>query len=117
MPRKLTSATTLEHLRREAKRWLKAVRANDPEALARLQLAYPAASATAALREVQHALAREYGHNSWTELKHALAQRTAPPRDVASPVERFLECACPDHHVRGLTAHRMATHAAMRVLE
>jgi ankyrin repeat protein len=93
------------------------VRANDPEALARLQLVYPAVSATAALREVQHALAREYGFNSWIELKNALGQGATPLRDVASPLERFLECACPDHHVRGLTAHRMATHAAMRVLE
>ena len=32
-------------------------------------------------------------------------------------VLRFLEYACPDHHVRGLPAHRMARHAAMRVLE
>ena len=33
------------------------------------------------------------------------------------PVSRFLECACPDHHVRGLPAHRMARHAAMRILQ
>src|SRR5205814_6283784 len=32
-------------------------------------------------------------------------------------VTRFLEYACPDHHVRGLPAHRMARHAAMRLLE
>ena len=31
------------------------------------------------------------------------------------PVARFLECACPDHHVRGLPAHRMARHAAALV--
>jgi len=34
-----------------------------------------------------------------------------------SIVERFLEFACPDHHVRGLPAHKMAQHAAMRLLE
>jgi ankyrin repeat protein len=32
-------------------------------------------------------------------------------------VARFLEYACPDHHVRGLPAHRIARHAAMRILE
>ena len=42
----------------------------------------------------------------------------AQARDTQTePVARFLECACPDHHVRGLPAHRMARHAAMRILQ
>src|SRR5688572_17737698 len=32
-------------------------------------------------------------------------------------VARFLEYACPDHHVRGRPAHRIARHAAMRILQ
>jgi ankyrin repeat protein len=67
------------------------------------------------LRDVQHSLAREYGLNSWAELKEALEGRAAS--SDASAVDRFLECACPDHHVRGLPAHQMARHAAMRILD
>lgn len=32
-------------------------------------------------------------------------------------VARFLECACPDHHIRGGPAHMMAQHAALRILK
>lgn len=77
MPRKISSATSLEHLRKEAKRWLKALRAGDADARSRLQHACPSAPANAALRDVQHALAREYGHESWTALKMALADLAA----------------------------------------
>lgn len=112
MQRKLTPATTLDNLRKEAKRWFKALRENDAEALERLQRAYPKVSSHPVLRDVQHALALEYGLTNWKELKLALqkaaaevAQAQGPQTD---PVARFLECACPDHHVRGLPAHRMA---------
>ena len=121
MPRKLTSATTLDNLRKEAKRWLKALRENNPEARERLQRAYPNAPQQPVLRDVQHALACEYGEANWKDLKQALQTRpagAAQPQDVQGQlVRRFLECACPDHHVRGLPAHRMARHTAMRLLE
>jgi hypothetical protein len=104
----------LDNLRKEAKRWLKALRENDPAARERLVRAYPAAPDTPVLRDVQHALAREHGFAGWAALKQALEERAAPPPPV---VARFLEYACPDHHVRGLPAHRMARHAAMRILE
>src|SRR5260370_42415979 len=111
MQRKLTSATTLDNLRKESKRWLKALRENDAPARERLQRAYPKVSGHPALRDVQHALALEYGLKDWEELK-------AQARDTQTdPIARFLECACPDHHVRGLPAHRMARHAAMRILQ
>ena len=113
MPRQITSATTLDILRKEAKRWLKALRENDAEARERIQRAYPNAPDQPVLRDVQHALACEYGHANWTELKQALES----PAGQAPLVRRFLEYACPDHHVRGLPAHRMARHAAMRILE
>src|SRR6185436_4231997 len=120
MQRKLTSATTLDKLKKEAKRWLKALRANDPQARERFHTASPNAAGTPVLRDVHHALAREYGLDNWTALKQALLQKAAvrhPPDTRMQPVERFLEYACPDHHVRGLPAHRVARHAAMRVLE
>jgi hypothetical protein len=85
MPRRISSSTSLDNLRKEAKRWLKALRAGEPEARARLERAYPAAPVAPALRDVQHALAQEYGHESWIALKLALKQLTA---DEGAPVLR-----------------------------
>jgi hypothetical protein len=76
MPRKITPATSIVNLRKEAKRWLSALRAQDPDARARLERVSPApasAPAEPVLRDVQHALAREYGLESWIALKAALA--------------------------------------------
>ena len=82
MPRTITSATSLDHLRKEAKRWLKALRAGQPDARARFERVWPAAPVDPVLRDVQHALALEYGHESWIALKNALAAvrvESAPP--------------------------------------
>lgn len=121
MQRKLTVGTTLENLRKEAKRWLKALGAKDAEALERLHRAYPKVFGRPVLRDVQHALALEYGLQNWKELKLALQRAAAEGTQAQGTqtefVARFLECACPDHHVRGLPAHRMARHAAMRILQ
>jgi ankyrin repeat protein len=125
MPRRITPATSLDNLRKEARRWLKSLRAGDDRARARLSQSAPHASAQPGLREVQHALAREYGCESWSALKLALEQRprespapedSAPDRQ-AQLVARFLEYACPDHHVRSRPAHGIARHAAMRLLD
>jgi ankyrin repeat protein len=121
MPRKLTSATTLDNLRKEAKRWFKALCEGDAEARQRFERAYPKATGNPVLRDVQHALAREYGLENWKDLKLAAEQASDKgARTLDAHVEladRFLEYACPDHHVRGTGAHRMARHAAMRLLE
>ena len=90
MPRTITSATSLDNLRKEAKRWLKALRADEPDAHARLERAWPAAPANPVLRDVQHALAQEYGHDSWIALKNALATvrvESAPPARARSAEE------------------------------
>ncbi len=69
--------TTLDNLRKTAKRWLKALRDGDLSALERLRRAYPAAPASPTLRDVQHALARERGFADWKALKaNAEAQAT-----------------------------------------
>jgi len=74
MPRQITPATSLDTLRKEAKRWLKAIRANDADALERLAHALPNPPATPTLRDVQHALAREHGLDGWTALKAAVSK-------------------------------------------
>ncbi|MPY90695.1 MAG: hypothetical protein GEU99_22585, partial [Luteitalea sp.] len=56
-------------LRKEAKRWLKRIRAGNAEATARLRRAYPDAPESPGLRDVQHALARERGFESWRSLQ------------------------------------------------
>jgi ankyrin repeat protein len=72
MSRALTPKTTPENLRKDAKRWLKALRAGDPAARARLRAAWPEAPQEPVLRDVQHALAREHGLEGWIALKTAL---------------------------------------------
>lgn len=74
MQKKITSNTTPDNLRREAKRWLKALREGDAAALQRLEAAYPKQSGNPVLREVQHALAREYGHENWKDLIGAVQE-------------------------------------------
>ncbi|HVS64296.1 MAG TPA: hypothetical protein VMT85_12435 [Thermoanaerobaculia bacterium] len=81
MSREITPATSLGNLRKEAKRWLKALRDGDPDARARLARAHPDAPVT--LRGVQHALAREHGQESWTALKRAVT--SCRPDSAAAP--------------------------------
>jgi ankyrin repeat protein len=72
MSRSLSSKSTPDVLKQDAKRWLKQLRAADPDARARLTAAWPAAPADPSLRDVQHALAREYGFVDWKGLLAAL---------------------------------------------
>jgi ankyrin repeat protein len=117
MPRQLTPQSTLENLKREAKRWLRALRANVAEARTRLERALPNAPSQPTLRDVQRALAREHGLSGWAALKNRLATPQSAEKTREQIVHWFLENACPDHHVRSRPAHRMARHTAMRILE
>jgi hypothetical protein len=93
MSRSLTSKSTLETLRKDAKRWLKALRAGDTAARGRLAAAWENAPAEPTLRDVQHALAREYGHDSWIALKAALDDLALQRRSRAERVELVLSHA------------------------
>ena len=112
--------SSVDNLKKEAKRWLKALRDNDRDARARLTRAYPAAPADPVLRDVQHALAREHGHESWEALKAAIAAdaaaRDARRHSLPDVVARFLTFACWDHHTHGKGDHRMHDRAAQRFL-
>src|SRR4051812_26200614 len=78
---------SLESLKKEAKRWLAELRANDADARARLSRALPDALPDApTLRDVQLALAREQGAAGWTALKAALAAEADAP---ASTLARY----------------------------
>jgi ankyrin repeat protein len=93
MIRKLTAQSSLDSLKKAAKRWLKALRAGDPDAFARLQQALPQAGTNPSLREIQQALAREHGAESWAALKLQLADEALARRTHAERVAEFLENA------------------------
>ena len=76
MTRQLSPRSSPEALRREAKRWYKDLCAGDLAARDRLTAAWPAAPGNGrTLRDVQHALAREYAHTDWNALMSAAQER------------------------------------------
>jgi hypothetical protein len=62
---------------------LRRLRADDPDARVRFERAGGEMPATVVLRDVQHALAREYGQESWRALVAAIA---APPIELPPPL-------------------------------
>jgi hypothetical protein len=77
-----TPRRNLESLKKEAKRWLAALRDNDPDARARLTRAIPNPPDDPALRDVQLALAREHGFAGWSDLKDAIESQGSKPAMV-----------------------------------
>lgn len=98
--RELTSRSSLEAVRRQAKRWLKEIEAGDTEAIARFRSLIQTQAGPPKLREVQHALAREYGLASWAALKQELAARELAARGQAAIVALFLEKSALRYGVR-----------------
>jgi hypothetical protein len=74
--------SSLESLKKEAKRWLNALRANSEEARARFTLALGSVPDSPTLRDVQHALAREHGFGGWATLKEASISRAPNSPDT-----------------------------------
>ncbi|MEZ5316854.1 MAG: hypothetical protein R2752_05585 [Vicinamibacterales bacterium] len=92
MPRRISSASSLDTFRKEARRWLKALRQHEAQADERLRRAWPDAPPEPTLRDVQHALAREYGHESWIALKAAIgagSPAVPPPLLTAEGYDRL----------------------------
>ncbi len=116
MPGQLTPAETLERLRKEAKRRLKAFRSGDERAVRWYRHVVPNAPPNPSLRDMQLAVARSLDFPGWAELKRALETPAPEPQSEAGIVSRFLDNACPDHHVRGRQDHRRAEWTAMRLL-
>lgn len=123
--RDLTSRSSLETIRRQAKRWLKEIEAGETDALARFRKLMPGHAGAPKLREVQHALARDYGLSNWAALKQELVTREAAARGHAALVALFLEKSALRYGVRpgtqswgGYEADRPARGAlAQRMLE
>lgn len=102
---------SLESLRKEAKRWLDALRAAGPDSphRARLERAVPNASANPTLRDVQLALARENGFAGWAALKEAVEQAAERDRHARARALTHYECAADAL----LDAYRTGTPGAM----
>lgn len=71
--RRITPQTTPDNLKKEAKRWLKDLHSNNPEARSRFERATGKAPDNPVLRDIQHAIALEFGLPGWTALKQTLA--------------------------------------------
>jgi len=84
MDQGLARGRSLESLRKEAKRWLKAIHENDAAARARLDRAFENAPAEPTLRDVQHALALEMGFAGWSALKSAVTASVPPASPSAA---------------------------------
>jgi ankyrin repeat protein len=88
-PRSSTPADPrLEQYRKQAKELLKAYRARDPQARARLDGLPPRTPGAPALHDAQRIIAREQGFPSWAKLKRHVESL---PREAASPEELFDE--------------------------
>ncbi len=90
MRRLLTPKTDLDTIRKDAKRWLKALRSGDGAAQERLRAASADAPAEPGLRDVQHALALEYGCESWIALKAALDDLALDRQSHAERTDQIL---------------------------
>lgn len=93
MSRTLTPDSSIETLKKEAKRWLQALRAGDVLARQRLRAIMPAAPADPGLRDVQLALAHEFGFSGWTALRQALDDLALARRSDAERVDMVLRSA------------------------
>ena len=98
---------SVDDFRKDAKRWLERLREHNPDALNRLKRAYPGAGDPPTLRDVQHALAREQGYESWLVLKQGIETsrpdwwRVGLLENDARRVAKLLDLACWDHRTHG----------------
>jgi ankyrin repeat protein len=83
--RSLPARPDLDQQKKLAKELLRAYRAGDPEASARMRAELPD-KAELSLTDAQYVLAREYGFASWRELREHIEQRLTAE---LPPIERF----------------------------
>lgn len=105
MSRQPAASHSLESLKKEAKRWIKALRAHNPEALARLRKTYPDAPASPVLRHIQHALAVEHDFPDWNTLAEFLESNGSEVLPALQQYEEMAEAL--------LVAYRTGTSEAL----
>jgi uncharacterized protein len=91
MARKIDSRFGVDYLKKDAKQWLKLLRAGNAAAAARFNQAVPkqrVARGGIALRTVQHALARERGFDNWLALVASVDSYQRALREAADEILR-----------------------------
>lgn len=88
MSDKLLTFPNLEHLKNQARRFLKAYRAGDPEPRERVRTI--SSTREFKLADAQFVVARGYGFSSWTALKAHVETVRAAPKVQLSPRRRFV---------------------------
>jgi Leucine Rich repeat len=106
-----TGGRGLESLRKQAKRWLKAIREGDALARARLARALERELSRPGLRDVQLGLARELGYAGWTALTQAV--ETSRPAGDPTPEGEAVLARYQDMADALLEAYRTGTPEAM----
>ncbi|GIH91132.1 ankyrin repeat domain-containing protein [Planobispora siamensis] len=100
---RLPDAPRLDHLRKQAKRLLREVRAADPAALELVRELHPRGPGGLTLAGAQLVTARMYGFASWPRLRahlDTIAEHSRSPHRVpeaADPIDEFLRLACLDY--------------------
>jgi len=124
MTRSISPRTRLDSLRKEAKRWHRALREGESAAWKRYTAVFANPSPRPGLREVQQALAREHGLSSWAALKTVCDDVAIASRSAAERAAELLELACLHYGVapgsRTYTGHpdgRERRSRAARILE
>jgi ankyrin repeat protein len=96
---RLPDRPNLDHLKKQAKDLLAQYRRGDPDAMARLRAALPAAAGKddaaiarqqLRLHDAQSCIAREYDFASWADLRTFVAARAARPADRDAPLLAWL---------------------------
>lgn len=121
----LPSRPSLDHLKHQARDLLKAQQEGNPEAATRLARHVSRSAPLLRLRDAQFVVAREYGFDSWSQLRadvETITQYTCSPHQEPSqpdtPADAFLRLACltygNDHPGRRTKAEQMlpALHTA-----
>src|SRR5688572_29628026 len=88
--RTLDASVNLESLKKEAKRWLKALREEDVQARERWRPHDANQPSAPTLRDIQRTLAAEFGLPGWEALKEKLAEAQRERRTEAEWADDFL---------------------------
>ncbi|HTC43852.1 MAG TPA: ankyrin repeat domain-containing protein [Steroidobacteraceae bacterium] len=90
----LPAQPDLEHLKKQAKLLLRAVRAQQPDALQIILTFHPRPAGFSTLRDAQLTLARRYGFSDWDQLRNECELRQLRGATIAGQADRLVHHAC-----------------------
>ncbi|WP_298844221.1 ankyrin repeat domain-containing protein [uncultured Roseobacter sp.] len=89
----LPARPSLEYLKKQAKRLLRAAKSNNPTALAKIG-PYFGDPSQISLQQAQLVIARDHGFSSWTRLKRHIQSGAWSEETTEQRANRFLDLAC-----------------------